>query len=333
MMITNLQTNYFINFQGRKKKNVNAKHEELAMRFAKEGLTVQDVEKAARKFSKLNNADPYSMEFNIREFVRMHKKDGLTLQQHLEAAKTCPSLFSSKPQTLSNHVSNLYEFASPYGITKEQIIELQNKSPVLRAMSSETLIGYMTDIPKMYRRAGLTEEEYVLSAFTDSRLIITSPKRFKNTIKTLYKHCSDLGVTVEDLINTFKKQREIVTCSPKNITEKIDSWKYIERNKLDDAGKTMSRREFKDLILRKNMSHSVESNLLYLLRCKLNNFYGTKMPAKKIKEHLTNFLRENADKTFDIPVLEGEFAGKFEKIVSDFSQKILNKNVFRVIVK
>lgn len=334
-MIQNIKSNYYINFQARKKKSVNPKHEELAMRFAKEGLTVEDISKAAEKFSKLNNADPYTLEFNIREFVRLHKEDGLTLHQHLKAAEACPSLFCSKPQTLSNHIDNLHKFAEPYGVTKKQIIEMQNKNPVIRAMSSETLIEYMTDIPKLYRRADLTQEEYVLSAFTDSRLIITSPRRFKNSIETFYKHCLDTGmaVTVKDLIDTFKKQREIITCSPESIIEKIDSWRYIEENKLRDSGETMRQKEFKDLILRKNMSHSVESNLLYLLRCKLNKFYGTKMPAKKIKEHLTNFLRENADKTSDITVLEGKFAGKFEKIISDFSQKVLNKNVFRVIVK
>ena len=65
----------------------------------------------------------------------------------------------------------------------------------------------------------------------------------------------------------------------------------------------------------------------------LNSFYGTKIPAKKIREHLTKYLSENSGKTFEIPVLKGTFVEEFERVISEFSKKVLDKNVFRVIVK
>ena len=191
----------------------------------------------------------------------------------------------------------------------------------------------MTDIPRRYKKSGLTQEEYVKMSMADSFLTTVSPERFTSNIEAILKHYSDLGMTENDLIKTLKKQRVIVTSSSTSVIKKLDLWRFIEENKLADADKTMDKKDFKDLILRKNLSHSIESNLLYLLRCKLNSFYGTKMPAKKIKEPLVEFLRQNSDKIFEIPVLNGNFVEQFERVISEFSTKILNKNIFRVVVK
>lgn len=331
-MINSLNQHFLINFQGRKPKYTN-QQKQLAMRFADEGLTLEDTEKIFKRFPKLKSADPYSMEYNIREFAKLYENEGLTVKQHLENAKKMPSLFASKPETLSNNIDDLYKFVSKYGITKKQIIELQNKIPVIRAMSANTLIRYMTDIPKRYKKSGLSEKEYVSMAMKDIFLITTSLERFEGNMNSLLEYYSDLGVTERDLIKTFKKQRMLATTSPAKIIEKIDLWRFIEENKIDDSGKKISKRAFKDLLLRKNLSHSTESNLLYLLRCKLNSYHGTDLSAKKIKEQLTAFLKQNSEKTFEIPVLKGVFTESFEKVISDFSINTLGKNVFKVILK
>lgn len=331
-MIQSIQPNYFISFQGRKPRYTD-REKALAVRFAEEGLTPDDAKKIFAKNSKLKTLPLYNMEYNIREFVKLHEKEGLTVKDHLEAAKIQTSLFASIPQTLSNNIDDLYEFVKKYGITKKQIIELQNKSPVLRAMSGETLIKYMTEIPKRYKKSGLSQEEYVNMAMNDCFLITVSPERFEGNMETLLRYYTDLGITEKDLIKTFKKQKMLVTSSPSNVIEKLDLWCFIEENKLADANKTMDKKDFKDLILRKNLAHSVESNLIYLLRCKLNSFYGAQFPAKKIKEPLAEFLKQNSDKIFEIPVLNGNFVEQFERVISEFSTKILNKNIFRVVVK
>lgn len=331
-MIKSIQPNYFISFQGRKPKYTD-REKTLAMRFEAEGMTADDAKKILNRFSKLKGTPLYTMEYNIREFARLHEEDGLTVKQHLEAAKRQPSLFASLPETLSNNVNDLHKFVSKYGFTKRQIIELQNKCPSLRAMSAKTLIHYMTDIPKRYKKSGLRQDEYVKMAMADIFLITVSPQRFENNINFLQKRYDDMGTTEKDLIKAFKKQRLLVTSSPENVSEKIDLWRYIEENKLNDAGKTMNKKEFKDLIFRKNLAHSVEADLLYLLRCKLNSYYGTNIPSKKMKEPIAKFIKEKSGQFIEIPVLEGRFVENFERVISDFSTKIINKNIFKVIVK
>lgn len=331
-MIQNVQPYYFISFQGRKPKYTD-REKALAMRFAEEGLTPDEAKKILSKNHKLQTLPLYTMEYNIREFVKMHEQEGLTVKQHLETAKTQPSLFASIPQTLSNNIDDLYKFVSKYGITKKQIIELQNKSPVLRAMSGETLIKYMTEIPKRYKKSGLSQEEYVNMAMNDCFLITVSPERFEGNIETLLRYYTDLGITEKDLIKTFKKQKMLVTSSPSNVIEKLDSWRFIEENKLADSGKKIKKKDFKDALLRKNLAHSIESNLMYLLRCKLNSYQGTNLPSKNIKKPLVEFLRQNSDRIIEIPTLDGAFIKEFERVISEFSTKVLNKNIFRVVVK
>ena len=67
--------NSYTNFKACKKQLSLEKHKELAMRFAKEGLTLSDVDKAANKFPQMDNCHPYTIERNIREFVNLYKKD------------------------------------------------------------------------------------------------------------------------------------------------------------------------------------------------------------------------------------------------------------------
>jgi len=331
-MIQNVQPYYFISFQGRKPKYTD-REKALAMRFAEEGLTPDEAKKILSKNHKLQTLPLYTMEYNIREFVKMHEQEGLTVKQHLETAKTQPSLFASIPQTLSNNIDDLYEFVKKYGITKKQIIELQNKSSALRAMSGKTIISYLTKIPKRYSKSGLKVEEYVPLAFKNIYLMGINPERFEGNINALLEYYSDLGVTEKDLINTFKKQHMLVTSAPSTVIEKIDSWRFIEENKLADSGKKIKKKDFKDALLRKNLAHSIESNLMYLLRCKLNSYQGTNLPSKNIKEPLVEFLRQNSDRIIEIPTLDGAFIKEFERVISEFSTKVLNKNIFRVVVK
>ena len=331
-MIQNIQLNSLINFQGRKPKYTD-REKGLAMRFAEVGLTLDDAKKILSRNSKLKTLPLYTMEYNIREFVKLLENEGLTVKQHLEAAKNITSLFASIPKTLSNNIDELYNFVSKYGITKKQIIEIQNRNPFLRAMSGKTLVNYLIDILKRYRKSGLKEEEFVPMVFKSGYLLGKNPKSFEESVNTILSHFSDLGMSEKDLIDTLKKQYMILKSSSASVIEKIDLWRYIEENKLADSGEKMKKKEFKDLILRKNLSHSIESNLIYLLRCKLNSYCGTNLPSKKIKEPLIEFLKQNSEKIIEIPVLKGSFVEQFEKVISEFSLKVLNKNIFRVIVK
>ena len=331
-MIQNIKPSFFINFQGRKPKYTQ-KQKELAMRFADVGLTPEDVEKMSIKYPKLNYGSAYTNEYNVREFVKLFEQEGLTVEQHMEAVKKQPSLFASKPETLSKSINDLYNFASRYGVTKKGILELQAKNPVLRAMSAETLIYNMTEIPRCYKKSGLTEEEYVKMAFSDVYLISVTPERFIGNINSIIEYYQDLGITEKDLIKTFKKQRMIATSITKKIIEKIDCWKFIEENKLSDSNKKMKKKDFKELLLRKNLSHSVESNLMYLLRCKLNTYFGTNIPSKNFKEILVKFISQNSDKIIEIPILKGAFLNTFEEVVSNFSKSIVGKNIFKIAIK
>ena len=331
-MINNIQPKFLINFQGRKSK-YTPKQKELAMRFAKEGLTLDEIVKISEKYPYINNSIPYTLEYNIREFVKLHAEDGLTVEQQLKAAKKQPSLFCSKPLTLSNKINDLYDFVAPYGITKKDIIKQQNTNPILRVMSAQTLIKNMRDIPERYKDSGLTEEEYVNITMQDNHMPAIKVQNFEKKINDLIDYYADLDMTEQDLIKAFKKHRLIITNSFKNVTEKIDSWRFIEENKLSDNGKTISKNELKDLILRKQLTHSLESNMLYLLRCKLNSYYQTKIPAKKTKESLSKFIVENSNKTFTIPVLDGKFTNKFKDIVSTLSKELVNKNIFEIVIK
>ena len=165
-MILKIQPNLLINFQGRKPK-YTAKQKELAMRFAGEGLTIEEIDAMTKKFPKLKNGPAYINEYNVREFVKLYAQEGLTVEQHLEAVKKQPSLFASKPETLSSNIENLYNFVSRFGITLKEVLELQNRNPIIRAMSPQTLIHNMTEIPKHYKKSGLEKEDYVKMIFSD----------------------------------------------------------------------------------------------------------------------------------------------------------------------
>lgn len=331
-MIQNVLYNSFINFQGRKPK-YSFTEKQLAMRFEKEGLTLDDAKKIVEKFSKLKDGSPYTMEYNIREFVKLQAKEGLTVEQHLEAAKKQPSLFASAPSTLSDNIDEIHRLVSQYGIPKSRIIEVQNINPILRAMSGCTIVRNLTDIPKEYKSSGLKEEEYVKAAFKDLYLLGVPLTKFNGNMNAYLENLSDLNVTKKDLIKTFKKQHVLVTMSADNIINKLNLWRYIEENKAFDSNQKVSKKSFRESLLRKNLSHSIDSIMMYLLRCKLKSYYGAQIPSKKIKAPLEKLLKENSNKIYELPILKGTCAEAFERFASNFSIQTVGKNLFKMVIK
>ena len=329
-----MQINLFLaqtSFNARTKQSSNQKHQRLAELFSDEGLTLAEIESAAKKFPEMDNNYPETIERNIRGFVSLYEKDGLTIKDHLKIAKFCPSLFASKPETLSQNITDLYDFVKEYGITKADIIKAQQKHKLLRAMSGKTIVRNLTEIPKKYEKYGLSQKEYVDKAFTLPGLLLISPEAFKDKCTAVVKHFAKDGMKTEDYISLFKKQFGIIGLSSQKIIEKLEQWKYIEQNKLFDEGKEANSHELLESILRKNLSHSEECNFFYLLRCKLNSYYDKKIGSKKCKEEITKLLRAKPDKIYNIPILCGKFAQQFENLITEFSNKILGKNAFRIV--
>lgn len=62
------------NFNARTKQSSNQKHQRLAELFSDEGLTLAEIEAAAKKFPELNNNYPETIEKNIRDFVSLYEK-------------------------------------------------------------------------------------------------------------------------------------------------------------------------------------------------------------------------------------------------------------------
>lgn len=198
-------------------------------------------------------------------------------------------------------------------------------------MSGKTIIRNLTDTPKKYEKYGLSQKEYVNKAFTQPGLLLISPEAFREKCATVVRHFAKDGMNTNDYITLFKKQFGIIGLSSKKIIEKLEQWKYIEQNTLFDEGKEVNSRKLLESILRKNLSHSEESNFFYLLRCKLNSYYDKKIGSRKCKEEITKLLQAKPDKTYNIPVLNEKLATPFENLITEFSNKILGKNVFRIV--
>lgn len=331
MNITILPNN--ITFQKHDKtKTLEKKHRELAKLFSKEGLKLKDVEKAAKKFPPINNYHPTSIEYNVREFVKLFKKYGLTTKDYLKMAKLQPTLLASKPETLALNIEILHNYLKKYGITKDDIIKITKTTPSFLSMSPHTLIKNFMEIIEYYKDYGLDGKDYI-KGIKKSFLITKSFKNFKKREETITKHFACLGMETKDFITLFKKQIVALALNEEKILNKLDIWTYIETEKLDDEQRCIRPRELLESILRKNLSHSNETNFLYLLRCKLNKYYDMKLHSKNMKEEIPKLLKDNPDRIYEIPVLNHKFAKDFEKVITDFSNKTIKKNAFKIIFK
>lgn len=111
----------------------------LTNAFSQEGLTYQDVLKAAKSNPFILFHKPATMKHNIRETAQRFSKYGLTAEKYLHCALNNPALFSSSPDTVQKNINETVKLFENYGLTTERYLQNAQTSPNLFTSKPQTI--------------------------------------------------------------------------------------------------------------------------------------------------------------------------------------------------
>lgn len=136
--------------------DIRGKVTAVCKHFAREGLTLTDYVRAARRHPQLFIKAPASVIANIEAVADHFQAHGLTLSSYLHAAVKAPPLFAMTPATVIANVEAVVHHFAGDGLTLRQYLQASLKQAALFYQSPATIIRHLGYLIEMYRQGLLT---------------------------------------------------------------------------------------------------------------------------------------------------------------------------------
>lgn len=267
---------------------------------------------------------------SLQTLANRFAQEGLTYKKCIAAAKKNPFMIVQKPETMEKNITGAVKRFSTHGITVENYLKSALKNPILFSLSPDTVEKNMKKLSQLLAYDGMSVEDLFKCAQLNPAIYYSKPSTLN---KNLDKIANGTNSNRNDIIELIKKQPTIISTSPQQTIKKYKLLKYIEENKYFDADLPIpTDDELKSSVLRKSFTNSIELDYVILLRNKLANGIKTrkKIPFLHIKDNVTEYIKNNSNRTFDFNIPDGEFAKEFTKFVKNFSKSVVSKNIFRI---
>lgn len=265
----------------------------LANAFSQEGLTYEEVLKAAKSNPFILFHKPATMEHNIRETAERFSQYGLTSEKYLHCALNCPELFSISPDTVQKNINETVKLFENYGLTTERYLQSAQNSSNLFTSKAQTLKK------KIYK-------------ISDTLNIPTS-----DILEMLVKQPSQFACSEKNIVKKYE------------IFKYIEENKYFDANQPlpgeRELMQSVLRKKFTNSaetgymqLLRNKISNGLKK--------------GKKLPHFNLESSLIDYIRQNKSKTIDITITDGKYAKDFIKFVSRLSRYAAGKNIFKIVI-
>lgn len=269
---------------------------------------------------------------NLQQISKCFEKEGLTYNDCLKACKSNLFLLIQKPSTIEKNIRSVIPELSKYGLTTEKYLECAKRYPMLFSLSPETIVKNVNNSCKIFEIAGLTGEKYITAGMNNPVVFIMKPQKLR---KKINKITENINVSRKDIITMFLKQPSLFNCNEDEIIKKYKILKYIEENKFFDKHLPIpDEATLKPVILRKSFTNSVERNYLILLRNKIVSISPeeNKIPFRKLKDSLIEYMHENKKNVQELTIPDGEFARDFIKFINNFCKSVIGNNIFKIAI-
>lgn len=255
--------------------------------------------------------------------------EGIDFKQVLKASKRNPFLLVQKPETIERNIRGTARIFKKQGLTAESYLQSALSYPNLFLIKPKTVEKNITELAKTFAPEGLTTKELIEMAQKFPTLYTQNAKTLNKNVTKIAKA---IGVEKSEIIELMKKHPTVCGILPKNFIKKFEFLRYIEKNKLFDAGKEIPPDEkMTRAILKKSFTNSMELNYLTLLRNKISTTLprGCKLPFDRLESSIKEFLQINPS-TIELTLPKSKCTSEFIRFIKNFSQSAIGKNVFKI---
>lgn len=266
---------------------------------------------------------------NLCGLTERFANEGLQFKQILKASKRNPFLLVQKPETIERSIRGTAKIFKKHGLTSESYLLSALSYPNLFLITPKTVEKNITEIATTFAPEGLTTKELIEMA---QKFPTLYTQKAKTLNKNVTKIAKAIGVEKSEIIKLMKKHPTVCGILPKNFIKKFEFLKYIEQNKLFDAGKEIPADEkMTRAILKKSFTNSMELNYLTLLRNKISTTlpWGCKLPFDRLESSIKEFLQRNPN-TIEFTLPKSKCTSEFIKFAKNFSKSAIGKNIFKI---
>lgn len=313
------------------KKNTLSNIDNIYKALKADGYSKEAFVEADKKFCSLSQSSADTILKKMNNIVSRFEKEGLTRRQLVGAALKHPSIFVHSPYRLEYNIREAAKYFQKYGMDTKQYLNCALNQPTLFSLAPEKVKGNFEGILKYMQNSGTKTDNFVRIICQNPVVLMLKPENFEEKIKKIVKELGIKGVTEKDILDFMTKQPTTIVYSTGTLLDKFKQLKYIEEVKWHDSKKnTPSEEELAKTVLKKSFTNSMEHNYLILLRNLLAAQRKTYIDVHGLKPRLEKFVQDNVKQTFSFVIPDGEYAKTFRKVVKEFSEKLISKNIFHI---
>ena len=269
---------------------------------------------------------------NLKGLTNAFSQEGLTYQDVLKAAKSNPFILFHKPATMKHNIRETAQRFSKYGLTAEKYLHCALNNPALFSSSRDTVQKNINETVKLFENYGLTTERYLQNAQTSPNLFTSKPQTIKKKIykiaDTLNISTSDILEMFMKQPSQFNcSEKEII--KKYEIFKYIEENKLFDTNQPRPSEREFSlsilRKKFTNStdtsfmqLLRNKISNRLKK--------------GKKLPHFNLETSLKDYIAENKRSTIEFTITDGKYAKDFIKFVRNFSKASAGKNIFKISI-
>ena len=271
---------------------------------------------------------------NLNGLANAFSNEGLTYNELLKAAKRNPFILFQKPETMEYNIREVAKRFKEYGLTDEKYLHYALKDALLFSYSPDRIQKNINGTVKLFESYGLTTEKYLQNAISQPSLFYYKPQVIKKKIykiaDTLNISTFDILAMMMKQPSLFVcKEKEII--KKYEILKYIEENKFFDANLPIPSERELSL----SVLRKKFSSSIENCFLQMLRNKVSNGLNKSKKPSLlALKKSMSDFIIENKTKKIEFKIKDGKYAKDFKRFSSQFSKNLIGKNIFRInIVK
>ena len=267
---------------------------------------------------------------NLKGLTAKFADEGLTYNEVLKAAKSNPFMLFHRPETMEYNIKEVAKRFKDFGMTTETYLKCGLRKSTLFSVSPDTIEKNINETVNLFKNYGLTTEEFIKCGILTPSIFILKPQSIKNKIFRIAEKLNIPTADILEMFLKQPAQiacSEKAIIKKYEIFKYIEENKYFDLNqplpRSRELSQSILRKKFTnsvDTCFMQLLRNKISNNLKK----------GQKLPHFNLENSLINFIKENKKSKIEFTILDGKYARDFIKFASKLSRSVIHKNIFKI---